>query len=542
MQGTVGQPWEAPQPRHSVREAEPLLAVAGQSLGHLQMSRARCFPCACNNAVQEGPELPDESCWFSLLPCQPQGDLCRAEPPQQLPGGRWSHQGKDDVTSSASAAEAEPVCASCAASLSHLPPALRFPPNLQVLPGARCGSWVAPSHSCPIATRSAPGLGAVRVVGDLSRHGDDAVPPHQSTFRAVQVGASLVLGVSGAERLPRKVVSKRCGVILPSSFFIFSPGQMLETDAERPGQMHSEDGKVAAGDAPPAAEAPAPAESWDALGATQRPFLVEKQPGATEKGEEQPSSLPAFVIPELRLDSTFSQSAVGIVGSNTDGEDEEDDDEEDEDEEDEDEDSDEHYLERNEVKRSSMIETSGCQPVYTLSVQSSLRRRTHSEGSLLQEAKSHCFTSDTTLNCSDSQGTKGHWALPSPRTLKKELAKNGGSIHQLTLLFSGHRKVCEPMLALWGSWILLVCGNGGVPGVGVCQHVAPLSMAMAKLAPEGLGRSLPLAVSSGRCLAPRGCHPEPVCWCCGWASPTTASRSCKVPCLGELLSAETSGG
>ncbi|XP_076211457.1 regulator of G-protein signaling 3 isoform X1 [Aptenodytes patagonicus] len=218
--------------------------------------------------------------------------------------------------------------------------------------------------------------------------------------------------------------------------------KMLETDTEKPGQMHSEDGKAAVGDAPPATEAPAPAEPWEALGATQGPLLAEKQPVATEKGEEQPSSLPAFVIPELRLDSTFSQSTAGMAGSTTDDEeDEEDDDEEDEDEEDAEEDSDEHYLERNEAKRSSMIETSGCQPVYTLSVQSSLRRRTHSEGSLLQEAKSHCFTSDTTLNCSDSQGTKGHWALPSPRTLKKELAKNGGSIHQLTLLFSGHRKL-----------------------------------------------------------------------------------------------------
>lgn len=87
MQGTVGQLWEAPQPGHSVREAEPFLAVAGQSLGNLQMSRAQCFPCACNNAVQEGPELPDESCWFSLLPCQPQGDLCRAEPPPAAPRG-----------------------------------------------------------------------------------------------------------------------------------------------------------------------------------------------------------------------------------------------------------------------------------------------------------------------------------------------------------------------------------------------------------------------------------------------------------------------
>ncbi|XP_039939241.1 regulator of G-protein signaling 3 isoform X2 [Hirundo rustica] len=216
--------------------------------------------------------------------------------------------------------------------------------------------------------------------------------------------------------------------------------KMLETDAEKPGQMHSEDGKAAVGDAPKAA---ALAEPWDALGATQAPLLAEKQPLATTKGEEQPSSLPAFVIPELRLDSTFSQSAAGTAGSATDGEDEEEDEEEDEDEEDdeEEEDSDEQYLDRNELKRSSMIETSGGQPGYTLSVQGSLRRRTHSEGSLLQEAKGHCFTSDTTLNCSDSQAAAPHWALPSPRTLKKELVKNGGSIHQLTLLFSGHRKL-----------------------------------------------------------------------------------------------------
>ncbi|XP_066057128.1 regulator of G-protein signaling 3 isoform X2 [Chamaea fasciata] len=218
--------------------------------------------------------------------------------------------------------------------------------------------------------------------------------------------------------------------------------KMLETDAEKPGQMHSEDGKAAVGDVPPAAKAAALAEPWDALGATQAPLPAEKQPVATAKGEEQPSSLPAFVIPELRLDSTFSQRAVGTAGSATDGEDEEEDEEEDEDEEDEEEeDSDEQYLDRSELKRSSMIETSGGQPGYTLSVQGSLRRRTHSEGSLLQEAKGHCFTSDTTLNCSDSQGTAPHWALPSPRTLKKELVKNGGSIHQLTLLFSGHRKL-----------------------------------------------------------------------------------------------------
>nr|XP_021155937.1 regulator of G-protein signaling 3 isoform X1 [Columba livia] len=220
--------------------------------------------------------------------------------------------------------------------------------------------------------------------------------------------------------------------------------KMLETDAEKLGPMHSEDGKVVMGDAPPAAKASAACEPQESLRATRGPLLVEKQPVATEKREEQPSSLPAFIIPELRLDSTFSQSAAGTAGGTTDGEEEEEEDEEEEDEDEEDdegEDSDEHYLERSDAKRSSMIETSGCQPVYTLSVQSSLRRRTHSEGSLLQEAKSHCFTSDTTLNCSDSQAATGHWALPSPRTLKKELVKNGGSIHQLSLLFSGHRKL-----------------------------------------------------------------------------------------------------
>lgn len=237
---------------------------------------------------------------------------------------------------------------------------------------------------------------------------------------------------------------------------------MLETDAEQPGQMHSQDGKAAAGDAPPAAKAAPLAEPWDSPGATQAPLPAEKQPVAAAKGEEQPSSVPAFVIPELRLDSTFS--TAGTAGSATDGEEEEEDEEEDEDEEEEEEDdSDEQYLERNELKRSSMIETSGGQGGYTLSVQGSLRRRTHSEGSLLQEAKGHCFTSDTTLHCSDGQGASPRWALPSPRTLKKELVKNGGSIHQLTLLFSGHRKVREPRLA--GRAAGLEC-----PARGPCLH------------------------------------------------------------------------
>lgn len=45
------------------------MVAARLSLGNLQLSRARRFPSAFNNVVQEGPELPDESCWFSLPPC-----------------------------------------------------------------------------------------------------------------------------------------------------------------------------------------------------------------------------------------------------------------------------------------------------------------------------------------------------------------------------------------------------------------------------------------------------------------------------------------
>ncbi|XP_062938285.1 regulator of G-protein signaling 3 isoform X3 [Cynocephalus volans] len=76
--------------------------------------------------------------------------------------------------------------------------------------------------------------------------------------------------------------------------------------------------------------------------------------------------------------------------------------------------------------------------------ENSLRRRTHSEGSLLQEARGPCFSSDTTLHCSDSEGTASTWAMPSPHTLKKELGRNGGSMHHLSLFFTGHRKMSGP--------------------------------------------------------------------------------------------------
>ncbi|XP_053421239.1 regulator of G-protein signaling 3 isoform X5 [Nycticebus coucang] len=164
-------------------------------------------------------------------------------------------------------------------------------------------------------------------------------------------------------------------------------------------------------------------------------------PAATRDPPE--TSRPTFVIPEVRLDSAYSQDAGAEGGSSGDEEDAEDAEEGEEGEEYEDEDtSDDNYGEHSEAKRSSMIETGqGAEGGLSLRVQNSLRRRTHSEGSLLQEARGPCFTSDTTLHCSDGEGTASSWAIPSPRTLKKELGRNGGSMHHLSLFFTGHRKM-----------------------------------------------------------------------------------------------------
>ncbi|XP_067430035.1 regulator of G-protein signaling 3a isoform X1 [Thunnus thynnus] len=153
------------------------------------------------------------------------------------------------------------------------------------------------------------------------------------------------------------------------------------------------------------------------------------------------SSSSSFVIPELRLDRSFSADALS--SPNTDEEEyDEDDDEESEDEDDED-DSDDAYLQRTDSKRRSMVEGATCEKHGGggLSVQNSLRRRTHSEGSLLQDPRTTCFTSDNAINCLEVGGAhhKGGWTLPSPKTLKKELTKNGGSMHQLCMLFSGRK-------------------------------------------------------------------------------------------------------
>ncbi|XP_016393565.1 regulator of G-protein signaling 3-like isoform X2 [Sinocyclocheilus rhinocerous] len=155
--------------------------------------------------------------------------------------------------------------------------------------------------------------------------------------------------------------------------------------------------------------------------------------GAVDTNAPPSSSSSSFVIPELRLDRSFSADALSTPG--TDEEYEEDEDDEDE------EDSDDNYLERSDSKRRSMVEATSCEKHSGgLSVQNSLRRRTHSEGSLLQDPRTACFTSDNAINCMEVTGThEGGWTLPSPKTLKKELTKNGGSMHQLYMLFSGRK-------------------------------------------------------------------------------------------------------
>ncbi len=168
------------------------------------------------------------------------------------------------------------------------------------------------------------------------------------------------------------------------------------------------------------------------------------------------SSSSSFVIPELRLDRSFSADALSTPGTDEEYEEDDDDDDDDDDDEEE-EDSDDNYLERSDSKRRSMVEATSCEKHSGgLSVQNSLRRRTHSEGSLLQDPRTTCFTSDNTINGMEVAGThKGGWTLPSPKTLKKELTKNGGSMHQLCMLFSG-RKV-SPFCSYSDSLIKRAC-------------------------------------------------------------------------------------
>ncbi|GAB1288568.1 Regulator of G-protein signaling 3 [Apodemus speciosus] len=194
-------------------------------------------------------------------------------------------------------------------------------------------------------------------------------------------------------------------------------------------------------------------ESPPSRGSPPEQALAEQTAGSGEltaaTGTVPPASGPNFVIPEVRLDNAYSQLDGAHGGSSGEDEDAEEGEEGEEGEEDEEDDtSDDNYGDRTEAKRSSLIETGqGAEGGLSLRVQNSLRRRTHSEGSLLQEARGPCFASDTTLNCSDGEGAASTWAIPSPRTLKKELGRNGGSMHHLSLFFTGHRKMSGTDLA-----------------------------------------------------------------------------------------------
>ncbi|KAL7980807.1 hypothetical protein Chor_001961 [Crotalus horridus] len=164
-----------------------------------------------------------------------------------------------------------------------------------------------------------------------------------------------------------------------------------------------------------------------------------KQTCHLERKEEEAlgSGSVAFAIPQLQVDGAFSQDLTCLTSLKLSGPGDLAEEEE--------EDSGEARLARGDRKRCSLFEPSVCQPACSLSVQNPLRRRTHSEGSLLEEPRAgHCFTSDTSLNYTEMQGSTPSWTLPSPQSLKKHLTKNGGSIHQLTLLFVGNRKVLDP--------------------------------------------------------------------------------------------------
>ncbi|XP_072559667.1 regulator of G-protein signaling 3 isoform X8 [Paramormyrops kingsleyae] len=177
-------------------------------------------------------------------------------------------------------------------------------------------------------------------------------------------------------------------------------------------------------------------DAWGA-GILQEARGEAKGTDSVDEGRKGTERLPScssasFIIPELRLERAFSADGLSSPPA-TDGDDEDDEEEE--------EDSDENCLKHSNGKRCSMVEASPCKKHQGgLSVQGSLRRRTHSEGSLLQEPRSPCFASDNAIHCMETAGGhKGGWTLPSPKTLKKELAKNGGSMHQLYMLFSGRK-------------------------------------------------------------------------------------------------------
>ncbi|KAK3539073.1 hypothetical protein QTP86_023517, partial [Hemibagrus guttatus] len=159
----------------------------------------------------------------------------------------------------------------------------------------------------------------------------------------------------------------------------------------------------------------------------------EQGEGESARPTSSSSSSSPLIIPKLCLDRSFNPDALTSPST---------DDDEELEEEEEEEDSDEGYL-----KRRSLVEMSPGrgQQSTRLCVQRSLHRRTHSEGSLLQEPRSPRFISDQAIHCMEnSRETQQRWTVPSPQTLRKELTKNRGSVHQICLLFTGRRICGEP--------------------------------------------------------------------------------------------------
>ncbi|XP_045081576.1 regulator of G-protein signaling 3 isoform X1 [Coregonus clupeaformis] len=146
-----------------------------------------------------------------------------------------------------------------------------------------------------------------------------------------------------------------------------------------------------------------------------------------------PSPSSPVTVPDVRfLDRSFNTEPTSSPEEV--GEEEEEEDEED---------SDEDDLERRSIGECSPFRKRGA-GVGGGGEPRALHRRTLSEGSLLQEPRSPRFISDSTIHCLDRGHAPlpGSWTRPSPKTLRKELTRNGGSVHQLYMLLSG-RKVCS---------------------------------------------------------------------------------------------------
>ncbi|XP_063051362.1 regulator of G-protein signaling 3-like [Engraulis encrasicolus] len=181
------------------------------------------------------------------------------------------------------------------------------------------------------------------------------------------------------------------------------------------------------------------------------------------------SSSSPLMAPKLSLVRSFSTEPVTSPSTDDEEEEDDDDDDDDDDEEEEEDSGDDGYL----TKRRSVL---GASPVAThhgdcdggdeqlaamMSMPLPLHRRTHSEGSLLQEPRSPRFiskpafisdpgfilASDHALQCGGAAHHHHHrpvWAPPSPNTMRKQLTcgSSGLGAAHICMLLTGRRQVC----------------------------------------------------------------------------------------------------